>query len=161
MNWPIVLVAAAWSLLLPYIGNGILVLTDNILVRGALIIAVLAALTLGPVEGGVVLFAVGLTFLERNRRKIAVATQPGQRLGNDGVNQTPGLLEKLLSKVGLGHHYDRETVSSGAFVPKEDMGSNSFEPAAAPGGAVADAKGVLPTQPLGAAAAMKAYAGLF
>lgn len=150
MNWAIISVAAAWSLILPFIDTGILMLSDNIVIRGLLIVAVLAALTLGPIEGGVVLFAVGLTFLERNRRKIAGASV-NTRLGNDGINQTPGMLEKILSDVGLGPRYDRETVSETAFVPKDDMGSNEFQ-AGGGAGAVADAKGVLATQPLGAAA---------
>ena len=157
MNWAVITLATIWALLLPYVAQPLLNLTDTLLVRGLLLVSIAVALTLGPVEGGVVLFAVGLTFLERNRRKLA-GSNVRTRLGNDGVNQVPNFLESVASEVGIGGHVDRQTVSETAFVPKEDMGSNDFQAVA--GSSVRDAKSILATQPLGAAA-IQTYERLF
>ena len=75
------LLALLWIIVLPNIASSILIITDNILVRAAMLALVLFGLTLGPVEGGILFFAVCLTFLERNRRKIAsVSTRLGIKL---------------------------------------------------------------------------------
>ena len=147
----VVILSLVWVLILPSVSSSILVISDNVLVRAALIGLILLALTVGPMEGGIVFFAVCLTFLERNRRKIAVATT-ATRLGNDGINQTPSLIDKILSNIGLGPKYDQEQVSSGSFIPKNNMGSNEFF-ASDQGSAVLEQKHILESQPLGAKAA--------
>ena len=146
----VVILSLVWVLILPSVSSSILVISDNIIVRAALIGIILLALTVGPMEGGIVFFAVCLTFLERNRRKITAATT-STRLGNDGINQTPSLVDKILSGIGLGPKYDSEQVSENSFIPKNNMGSNEFF-ASGQGSAVLEQKHVLETQPLGSKA---------
>ena len=157
----IVLVAFIWCIILPNITSNILSIVDNIVVRGLLIALILFALTLGPIEGGAVFFAVALTFLELNRRKISSISKANKlspinvktHIGNDNVSQEPTLIEILMSKIGLGPAVDNTVSSTGTYVPKNHMGSNEF--VASRGSAVTDGKRVLTSQPLGSVAAEK------
>jgi len=151
----IVLVAFIWCIILPNITSNILSIVDNIVVRGLLIALILFALTLGPIEGGAVFFAVALTFLELNRRKISSISKANRlapinvktHIGNDNVSQEPTLIDILMSKIGIGSHVDNTVGSTGTYVPKKHMGSNEF--VASRGSAVTDGKRVLTSQPLG------------
>jgi hypothetical protein len=66
----IIVLAILWSLLLPYYPTELLHLLDSFVGIFILLLAALLVLPYGPVPGVVVLVAVALTFVERNRRKI-------------------------------------------------------------------------------------------
>lgn len=63
-------IAVVWSLFLPFAPDTLFVLLDGVVGVFFLLAAVLVALPCGPVPGVVVLVAIALTFVERNRRKI-------------------------------------------------------------------------------------------
>jgi hypothetical protein len=63
-------IAIAWSLFLPFYPDTLFVLLDGIIGVFLLLLVALLALPCGPVPGVLTFVAVGLTFVERNRRKI-------------------------------------------------------------------------------------------
>lgn len=63
-------IAVLWSLCLPFYPDTLFVLLDGIVGVFLLLLVVLLALPCGAVPGVVVLVAVALTFVERNRRKV-------------------------------------------------------------------------------------------
>ena len=144
----IVALAFIWSAILPNISSQILVFVDNLLVRALAILLILFTLNLGPVEGGAILLAVGLTFLERNRRKIA-SIMSKTSLGNDNVPQNSTIIDQVLSAIGLGEPVASVKVSENTFVPKSGQGCNAFSNV----GESQDGKRIYSSQPLGEKAA--------
>ena len=63
-------IAVVWALLLPYFPDTLFTLLDSLVGVFFLLIVVLFALPQGAVPGILVVVAVALTFVERNRRKI-------------------------------------------------------------------------------------------
>jgi len=63
-------IAVVWSLCLPFYPDALFVLLDSMIGVFLMLFAALIALPYGTVPGVVVLIAVALTFVERNRRKI-------------------------------------------------------------------------------------------
>lgn len=59
--------------LVPFFPTQILILLDSVVIRVGVVLALLYAIYRGPVIGLLTLFAVGLLYLERNRRKVIVA----------------------------------------------------------------------------------------
>lgn len=66
----IIVAATIWSVLLPYFPSSVFGLLDSLVGVFFLLLAALLALPYGIVPGVLTLVAVGLTFVERNRRKI-------------------------------------------------------------------------------------------
>jgi hypothetical protein len=67
----IIAIAVLWSILLPSYPDRLFVLLDGIIGVFLMLFVVLLALPCGPIPGVLVLVAVALTFVERNRRKIS------------------------------------------------------------------------------------------
>ena len=63
-------IAVVWALLLPYFPDTLFMLLDSLVGVFFLLLVVLFALPHGAVPGILVVVAVALTFVERNRRKI-------------------------------------------------------------------------------------------
>lgn len=63
-------IAVVWSLCLPFYPDTLFMLLDSMIGVFLLLFVALLALPYGAVPGVVVLIAVALTFVERNRRKI-------------------------------------------------------------------------------------------
>ena len=63
--------AIAWSISLPFLPDSFFSLIDGIVGVALLLVLALLALPQGPVPGVLTLIAVGLTFAERNRRKVS------------------------------------------------------------------------------------------
>ena len=66
----IIAIAVAWALFLPNYPNSLFELLDSLIGVFFLLLVVLLVLPQGVIPGVVVMLAVALTFVERNRRKI-------------------------------------------------------------------------------------------
>lgn len=113
--------AVAWSLLLPFLPNTMFTLLDNLFGVILLLLVVLLSLPYGAVVGVLVILATGLTFVERNRRKIQTKI----------LNPDPNLQEQLKPAPPLRPdeiHPSFETTDGDSlpFVPQDDSGSNEF-----------------------------------
>lgn len=148
---PVILALAAVIVIAPLAPTWFLMLLDNFLVRIAVVAAVLFAVTAGPAEGLLALMVVGALFLERNRRKVAVAQQKIDLM--DQQRERPATVAELgesQTTVPV-RRFDTEEDLSLHFLPGDDMGSDQFHPV---GGAVSlNAKEVFEGVPNGSAAA--------
>lgn len=119
--------AVAWSLSLPFAPDALFTLVDNVVGVLILLLLVLLALPQGPVPGVLVLIAIALTFVERNRRKVS------KKLLTDGQ---PSLQQQLAPAPPMSQeeaHPEWENAQETeevTFYPKEDA-NEEFEPVAA------------------------------
>lgn len=117
--------AIAWSISLPFLPDTVFPLLDTVVGVFVLLLAVLLALPHGTVPGVLTLIAVALTFVERNRRKVAT------KLLTDGK---PTLEKQLapsppMSDMEVHPEYENSTEDETKFFPEEDQTDN-FEPVA-------------------------------
>jgi hypothetical protein len=117
-------IAVAWSLFLPFYPDTLFVLLDGMVGVFLLLLAVLLALPCGAVTGVVVLVAVALTFVERNRRKIQrkIIDVPAVTYQQQLAPSPP------MSDEEIHPSYDSPPEEEVPFYPEESAGSDSFEP---------------------------------
>jgi hypothetical protein len=118
-------IAVAWSVGLPFFPEPIFQLLDTVVGVIVLLLAVLMALPLGVIPGVLTLLAVALTFVERNRRKVAT------KLLADGK---PTLETQLapsppMSEMEVHPEYEVAHEDETNFYPEHDQ-TDAFEPVA-------------------------------
>jgi hypothetical protein len=117
--------AIGWSISLPFLPDTFFSLIDNVVGVLLLLILALVVLPYGPVPGVLTLVAVALTFVERNRRKVAT------KLLEDGK---PTLEKQLapappMSDMEVHPQWETSNEDETNFYPNEDQTDN-FEPVA-------------------------------
>jgi hypothetical protein len=117
--------ALVWSVSLPFLPDTMFTLLDNVIGVLVLLLAVLLALPYGTLPGVLTLLAVALTFVERNRRKVAT------KLLTDGQ---PSLEKQLapsppMSDMEVHPEFENPQVDETNFYPEQDQ-TDSFEPVA-------------------------------
>ena len=117
--------AIGWSISLPFLPDTFFSLIDNVVGVLLLLILALVVLLYGPVPGVLTLVAVALTFVERNRRKVAT------KLLEDGK---PTLQKQLapappMSDMEVHPQWETSNEDETNFYPNEDQ-TDSFEPVA-------------------------------
>lgn len=120
--------AILWSIGVPYLPNSFFTMLDNILGVIILLVVALVVLPYGPVPGVLTLIAVALTFVERNRRKVAT------KLMNEGELKTPTLKQQLdpappMSDQEIHPQWDSTPEDETKFYPDQDQ-TDAFEPVA-------------------------------
>ena len=125
---PAVLTLAAVILIAPALPTGLLMLLDTVIVRIAVVLGLLFAISVGPVEGLLALIAVGAIALERNRRKVAVARAKLDLM--DQQRERPATVDELAEpQTTVPVRSFREAEDDALhFLPGEEMGSDSFHP---------------------------------
>lgn len=122
--------AVVWSLSLPFLPNQIHVALRSPLVAFVLLVLVLVALRYGPIPGVMVLGAVLLTFVERNRVMIR------NSLLDKATGQSEVTLEKQfepappLSPTEVHPLPTLPSTEDIDYMPNDESGSNEFEPVA-------------------------------
>lgn len=118
-------------LLVPMIPTGLIMLLDNILIRCAIILAAIYAVMSGPIEGLLTLLLIGLLFIERNRRKVAIAAAKLDAM--DQQRERPATVAEAAEpqKTVPVRPFQRPADSYVEFVPGPETGSNQFEPVSA------------------------------
>jgi hypothetical protein len=115
----------------PFLPSWIFMMFDNILVRIAIVFVLLFLISKGPTAGIFGLMAIGIVYLERNRRKIIVASK---KLDMMDINIPNQMSVKEESK-------PQETVPVADFslpprddelpyMPADECGNDNFEPVA-------------------------------
>lgn len=117
--------AILWSVCLPLFPDMIFTLLDNVIGVLVLLLVALMALPQGVVPGVLTLIAVALTFVERNRRKIAT------KLLSDGKPTLAKQLEPAPPMSDNEVHPEWETSHEDetTFFPEQEQ-TDSFEPVA-------------------------------
>lgn len=118
-------VAIGWSLTVPFLPDSFFPLLDNVIGVLLLLILALVALPYGPVPGVLTLIAVALTFVERNRRKVAT------KLLNEGKPTLEQQLEPAppMNEQEVHPQWDHTPEEETKFYP-EDNQTDAFEPVA-------------------------------
>jgi len=120
-------VAIAWSVGLPFFPDTLFELLDNILGVFVLLLAALMALPQGVVPGVLTLLAVALTFVERNRRKVA------SKLLTDGQPTLQKQLEPSppMSDMEVHPEFENPHEDETNFYPEQNQDqTDAFEPVA-------------------------------
>ena len=147
-------------LAVPYAPNGLILMSDNLIVRAVLIASCVGALYVEMLLGIFVFLFVARIFLERNNRKLleakAVINNNSLRLdvvlpdgGGEIVNTEASVDRVVYSPVDTGQ--DAEDYVS--YLSNDDMGDSSF----APVDVSIDGKSVLPTTVEGSAASSTVF----
>ncbi len=115
--------AIAWSVSLPFLPDTLFSLVDNVVGVLLLLILSLVMLPYGAVPGVLTLIAVALTFVERNRRKVAT------KLLEDGK---PTLEKQLasappMSDMEIHPQWETSNEDEAKFYPEQDQ-TDAFEP---------------------------------
>jgi len=115
--------AIGWSISLPFLPDTFFSLIDNVVGVLLLLILALVMLPYGPVPGVLTLIAVALTFVERNRRKVAT------KLLNDGKPTLEKQLESAppMSDMEVHPQWESSNDDETNFYPEQDQ-TDSFEP---------------------------------
>lgn len=125
--------------LLPYLPDQVLLLTDFLLVRIALLIGVIMLAYKSPIVGIVAFVLVAYVFIQRNKVKVMNL----QRLMQQSDEESPAIASIVTPETApVQPPFETPAVSSVPFFPQEDSGDNMFH-------AIAESmneKHVLPTE---------------
>lgn len=138
----IIAIAVIWSILLPSFPDTLFVLLDSLVGVFLLLLVVLLVLPQGALPGVLVVIAVALTFVERNRRKIQ-----NKLITNTNVVTTADIYEQQMAAAPpmspMEVHPEYETMHEeevAAFYPHEEA-NDHFAPVASS----INEKNVIPT----------------
>lgn len=120
----IITLAVGWSMLLSTFPDTLFDLLDSLIGVFLLLLVVLLALPHGVVPGILVMIAVALTFVERNRRKI------NRKMVTVDF---PGIKQQLapappMSPLEVHPSYEYAEHDETSFYPEKDSNDNTFEP---------------------------------
>jgi hypothetical protein len=123
--------AVTWAVALPFLPNQVHQLLRHPVAAFVLLAVALVALPYGPIPGVLVLLAVLLTFVERNR-----ITIKNSLLEKAGGGEAPTYQEQLQPSLPMDPNevHPLPTLPSleeHPFMPNDEMGDNAFEPVAA------------------------------
>ena len=141
------------AVLTPLSPWALLSLLDNLLVRVVLLVGLVAAVYHGYATGLLALMVIGLLYMERNRRKVDQARKRFDNLTAEDVKRTQATVEEEATpqdNVPVVEFDTPQDVEFG-YLPPKKMGSDAFE--RVPFSEDLDAKGPLPTVPIGAVSA--------
>jgi len=117
--------ALVWAISLPFLPDTMFGLLDSIVGVLILLLAVLLALPQGTVPGVLVLLAVALTFVERNRRKVATKLIPDI----ESTLQQQLAPSPPMSDAEIHPEWETSQEEETKFFPEEQQ-TDSFEPVA-------------------------------
>ncbi len=128
---PYFITFAVIILITPFLPSSILLMFDLLIIRVAIVLLLLYLIRLGPTAGLFGLFAIGVIYLERNRRK---ALSAKSKLDMMDTNPIPQMSVSQQSK-------PQQTVpvlpfniplrdDEMPFMPSDDTGTDMFEPVA-------------------------------
>ncbi len=128
--------------LIPFIPDSLLMLTDSYVIRAILLILVLASASLGPFVLLMTFVVVMAVFIRRNQRKF-LSVQQSNILTPTEVPYPVDELPPPVATVAFEHPpFEQPRETSWDWSPDEETGTNEFYPV----GETIDQKVVLPTQ---------------
>ena len=117
----IIAIAIAWSIFLPSYPDTLFVLLDGVVGVFLMLFIVLLALPYGTVPGVLILVAVALTFVERNRRKISTKLMVPEITYQQQMAASPPMSAE---EIHPSYEYPQE--EEVPFYPEEDA-SDSYQ----------------------------------
>lgn len=126
---PYFIVFAIIILITPFLPSSILLSFDLLIIRIAVVLLLLYLIRVGPTAGLFGLFAIGIIYLERNRRK---ALSAKSKLNMMDINTPPqmsvneeSIPQKTVPVVPFSTPLSDNELP---FLPSDDTGSDNFEP---------------------------------
>ena len=116
-----------------FLPTGLLLLLDNVLVRLLVVLGLLFLISTGPMAGIFGFLAIASLYLERNRRKVAVALQKVDRMDNAAPQQATVEEAAQPQKTVPVNAFDKPDVEETVYMPNdidECMDITNFEPVA-------------------------------
>ena len=113
-----------------FLPTDILLLFDNFVVRIAIVFALLYLISLGPTAGILGLIAVSVMYLERNRRKVVVATKKIDLMDWSRPEQATVEEASEPQKTVPVNEFDKPDEEEFDYMPHETCKSGQFEPVA-------------------------------
>jgi hypothetical protein len=126
---PYFILFAIIILITPFLPSAILLSLDLLIIRIAVVLLLLYLIRVGPTAGLFGLFAIGILYLERNRRKALLAKS---KLNMVDINTPPQMTVKEQSipqkTVPVLPFSSPLSDDELPFIPSDDTGSDNFEP---------------------------------
>jgi hypothetical protein len=123
----ILIVHVLLFLAIPYLPRKVLILTDNILVRLALLAILISAAYVGPIVAISTFIVIAFLFIERNKRKMHML----ERKMAQSTPESPAIESIETPETAPAQPvFDTPVVESHAFMPQNDSGSDAFAPVA-------------------------------
>jgi hypothetical protein len=113
-----------------FLPTGLLLLLDSFIVRILIILALLYLISLGPTAGILGLMAIAVMYLERNRRKVVVATKKIDLMDINRPQQATVEEASQPQKTVPVNEFDKPQNIESDFMPHETCDSGHFEPVA-------------------------------
>ena len=105
-----------------------LLLLDHIVMRMGVILLLLYLIHVGPTAGIMGLLVVGVLYMERNRRKVEIATKKWDAMDVHQPPQATVEEASLPQRTVLVAPFDAPDGRESAFLPEEEMDISVFEP---------------------------------
>jgi hypothetical protein len=152
---PIDYILGAGVLLTPALPSALLAILDLIVVRIAVIIALLYAISHGAITGLLTFALLGVLYLERNRRKIIIAQARFSQLADSAAPPPQMTVEEegVSQKTVPVREFDVPEDRVMFYAPRTSCAANSNEFEPLPAGESLDTKVPLNTIPIGAQSA--------
>ncbi len=115
-------------LLSPFLPNNILLLLDNLIIRFVIVLLLLYLISIGPTAGIFGLMTISILYLERNRRKIDIATKKLDIMDINQPQQATVEEESKPQKTVPVKPFDKPDETDTEFLPDNYCDFNSFEP---------------------------------
>ncbi len=113
-----------------FLPTGLLMILDSFLVRIAIVILLLYLISIGPTAGIFGLLAIGVMYLERNRRKITVAAKKLDSMDfNKPQQATVEEAAKPQTTVPV-NEFDTPSEEESYYIPSDSCETDDFEPVA-------------------------------
>ena len=117
-------------LITPFLPTGLLLLLDSLITRALIVLLLLYLISLGPIAGIIGLMAIALLYLERNRRKIVIASKKLDLMDNERPTQATVEEESQPQKTVPVNEFDKPQDEETDYMPHATCESDNFEPVA-------------------------------
>jgi hypothetical protein len=113
-----------------FLPTNVLLLLDNVIIRILLVIGLLYLITLGPTAGILGFMTIAIMYLERNRRKISVATKKLDKM-DWGLPKQATVEEAAKPQTTVPvNDFDRPEEEEFDYMPSDTCETDNFEPIA-------------------------------
>jgi hypothetical protein len=126
---PYFVIFSVLIILTPFIPSNFLILFDSLIIRIGIVLILLFLISVGPTAGLFGLLAIGVIYLERNRRKIQLAKQKIDLMDVNMPSQMSVEEESISQKTLPVLDFNTPNTSGDVpYLPTNECGTDNFEP---------------------------------
>jgi hypothetical protein len=113
-----------------FLPTSVLLLLDNFIIRIVIVLVLLYLVSIGPTAGIIGLMTIAVIYLERNKRKVVVATKKLDKMDWNRPNQATIEEASKPQKTVPVNEFNEPDKEESYFFPDETCESDNFEPVA-------------------------------